>query len=62
MFKSFLISESRGSHFELRIESFNTFNHTQFNVIGATYPSSQFGKPTTAWDPRQLQFGAKLIF
>ena len=63
LFKSFLLSETRGSHFELRIESFNSFNHTQFNLVGAQFTNaSQFGKPTTAWDPRQLQFGAKLIF
>ena len=61
MFKNFSITEAM--RFELRIESFNTFNHTQFNAIGATYTSqNQFGKPTSVWDPRQLQFGAKFIY
>ena len=63
LFKSFLVSESRGSHFELRIESFNTFNHTQFSGVGASFSNlSQFGVPNGAWDPRELQFGAKFIF
>jgi Carboxypeptidase regulatory-like domain len=63
LFKSFLLSEARGSHFEFRFETFNTLNHTQFNLVGASYSNAaQFGKPITAWDPRQLQLGAKLIF
>ena len=63
MFKSFLLSETRGSHLELRFESFNTLNHTQFRAVGVQYTNpSQFGIPISAWDPRQLQLGAKLIF
>jgi len=63
LFKSFLISEARNSRFELRFESFNTLNHTQFQNVGATFSnSSQFGVPVSAWDPRELQFAAKLIF
>jgi len=63
LFKSFLISEVRGSRFELRFESFNTFNHTQFNGVGTDFSNKgQFGVPTSAWDPRQLQLAAKLIF
>src|SRR5207249_10425528 len=31
LFKEFVLSESRGSRFEFRAESFNTFNHTQFH-------------------------------
>ena len=62
LFKSFAISESRGSHFELRIESFNTWNHTEFNGVGTSYGSSNFGQVTSTWDPRTFQLGAKLIF
>jgi hypothetical protein len=63
LFKSFPISEERDSRFELRIESFNTFNHTQFNGVGVSMANTnQFGIPTSVWDPRQLQFGAKLMF
>jgi hypothetical protein len=61
--KSFMISEARGSHFEFRFETFNTLNHTQFRNVGTSFSdASQFGKPTSAWDPRELQLAAKLIF
>ncbi len=62
MFKSFLLSESRGSRFELRVETFNTWNHTQFKDVSTSYSSSNFGQVTGVWDPRVFQLGAKLIF
>jgi hypothetical protein len=62
LFKSFLLSESRGSRLEFRVESFNTWNHTQFNGIGNTFGSGQFGQVTSAFDPRIFQLGAKLYF
>jgi hypothetical protein len=68
LFKSFLISESRGSRFEFRAESFNTWNHTQFKGdvqnggISTSLGSSNFGAITSAYDPRVFQLGAKLIF
>jgi hypothetical protein len=68
LFKSFVISESRGSRFEFRAESFNTWNHTQFRGdyagggISTNVGSSNFGHVTTAFDPRVFQLGAKLIF
>jgi len=63
LFKSFLISEARDTRFELRFETFNTLNHTQFNNIGTTFSdTAQFGMPVSAWDPREIQLGAKLIF
>src|SRR5262249_35707716 len=37
LFKNFTLSESRGSRLELRLETFNTWNHTQFNGIGTTF-------------------------
>ncbi len=42
LFKSFLLSEARGSRFELRIESYNSWNHTEFNGVstGASFSSS----------------------
>ena len=62
MFKSFVISESRGSRFELRAESFNTWNHTEFNQVSNGLGSSNFGQVTSAYDPRVFQLGAKLYF
>ncbi|MGA2328192.1 MAG: carboxypeptidase regulatory-like domain-containing protein [Bryobacteraceae bacterium] len=62
MFKDFMISEARGTKFELRFESFNTFNHTQFNGVQSSYSSGQFGQVTSVWDPRELQLAAKFMF
>lgn len=62
LFKSFLLSESRGSRFELRVETFNTWNHTQFKDVSTSFSSSNFGQVTGVWDPRVFQLGAKLIF
>ena len=62
IFKSFSISESRGSRFELRLETFNTWNHTQFNGVDTTKKDSNFGAVTSAFDPRILQLGGKIYF
>jgi len=68
LFKSFLLSESRGSRLEFRAESFNTWNHTQFvgNVqqggISTKLGASNFGAVTSAYDPRVFQLGLKLYF
>jgi len=62
LFKSFMISESRGSRFELRFESFNTWNHTQFNGVDTGMGDSRFGQFTSAYDPRILQLGGKIYF
>jgi len=68
LFKSFMISESRGSRFELRADAFNVWNHTQFhgdvNTGGITLNTgaADFGAVKTAFDPREFQLGAKLVF
>jgi hypothetical protein len=62
LFKSFLLNESRGSRLEFRAESFNTWNHTQFNGTSDTLSNSNFGQVTTAFDPRVFQLGLKLFF
>jgi hypothetical protein len=68
LFKNFVISEARGSRFELRVETFNTWNHTQFQGdnnnggISLNQGASNFGAVTSAFDPREFQFGAKLFF
>jgi hypothetical protein len=68
LFKNFVISESRGSAFQFRAESFNTWNHTQFGGAGQNggfsnnFGAGNFGQVTSAFDPRVFQLGAKLIF
>jgi Carboxypeptidase regulatory-like domain len=48
---------------QLRFESFNTPNHANFNNPGAniSVPGS-VGRITSAGDPRNIQFGLKLLF
>jgi hypothetical protein len=62
LFKKFMISESRGSSFELRFESFNTWNHVQWSSVDSGFSSGTFGRVTGAQDPRVFQLGAKLYF
>ena len=62
LFKSFVLSESRGSRFELRVETFNTWNHTEFNQVSNGLGSSNFGQVTSAFDPRIFQLGGKIYF
>jgi hypothetical protein len=68
LFKNFVISEARGSSFQFRAESFNTWNHTQFGGAGQNggfsnnFGAGNFGQVTSAFDPRVFQLGAKLIF
>jgi len=61
LFKTFAVTES--AKFEFRAESFNTFNHTQFDALGVTgVTDANFGKAVHTNDPRVLQFGAKFLF
>jgi hypothetical protein len=62
LFKSFVLSEARGSRLELRVESFNTWNHTEFDQVSNGLGSSNFGQVTSAFDPRVFQLGLKLYF
>jgi hypothetical protein len=62
LFKSFTFSEGRGSRLELRVETFNTFNHTQYQNVSTTFTSSNFGQVTSTYDPRAVQLGVKLLF
>ncbi len=68
LYKAFAITER--ARFELRFESFNTFNHTEFNNIGNSFQGfnsdgsakGSFGKVTSTFDPRTLELGGKFIF
>ncbi|HEV2276691.1 MAG TPA: TonB-dependent receptor [Acidobacteriaceae bacterium] len=63
LFKDFLFTpNSEGPRLELRVESFNTFNHTEFNGISTGTNSSTYGQVTSTYDPRVFQFGGKLMF
>ena len=72
------ISSARGStifkerlNVQLRFETYNLFNHTQFSTINTTatfnpatgaQTNGQFGAVTAARDPRQLQMAARVTF
>ena len=66
LFKTFAFTERL--HAELRLESYNTWNHTQYKgdtIVGginSTVSGTDFGKITAAYDPRTLQLGGKIIF
>jgi hypothetical protein len=62
LFKTIALTPHEGPNLELRFESFNTFNHTQFNGIDSGSTDGNFGQVTSAYDPRVLQLGAKFHF
>ncbi len=47
---------------QFRAEMFNIFNNVNFNGPTSNQSSAQFGRITSALDPRILQFGMKLAF
>lgn len=66
--KDIYITESK--YIELRLETFNTFNHTQFTGVGSNSDGGvitdindpRFGRVVEANDPRILQLGGKIYF
>ncbi|KAA6458754.1 hypothetical protein DYQ86_19620 [Acidobacteria bacterium AB60] len=62
LFKSFNVSRREGTRLEFRVETFNTFNHTQFQNLDTNMQSKTFGQATSTYDPRVLQFGGKFLF
>lgn len=68
LMKQFYFNSERTRYIQLRVESFNLFNTTQFTGAGTTLPTAGplsdtvFGRPTGARLPREFQFGAKFYF
>ena len=60
LFKNFPFSHN--VRLQLRLESFNAFNHTQFSGVGTDLASSTFGVVTSARSARINQLGVKLLF
>jgi hypothetical protein len=68
LYKDFKFTERAG--FQFKVESFNTFNHTQFNAVDTGVISGSKGSPNNATagnltgttDPRVFQLGAKAYF
>ena len=59
-FKNFELG--KGTRVQFRLESFNAFNHTQFNGVSTNLTSSNFGVVTSARPGRINQLGLKFIF
>ncbi len=50
------------SAFELRVEAFNLFNRVNFAAPNGNRSAAGFGTITAAYDPRQVQIGAKFLW
>ena len=58
----FLTRTETGPRFQLRFESFNTFNHVDYTGIDTGLVDTAFGQVTSDWAPRDLEFGGKFMF
>lgn len=58
----FLTGQDTGPRFQLRFESFNTFNHTDFTSVNTANHDPNFGQVTADWAPRVLELGGKFMF
>ncbi len=61
LYKEFLLPRE-GSRVEFRSEYFNLFNVTNFGSPNSNVSSSSFGRVTSAYPARQIQFALKLYF
>ena len=57
-----IIPLTEAVNFDIRFEAFNVFNHARFGNPNTTFTSGNFGKITTAADPRILQLAFKIAF
>jgi hypothetical protein len=62
LFKTIPITRREGTRIELHFESFNTFNHTQFQNLDTNSHDSNFGAVTGDYGPRLLELGGKIVF
>ncbi len=60
--KNFNLSSDGAYRVQLRMESDNVFNHTQFNNPTSSFTSGSFGQISSAASARQTQLGAKVYF
>ncbi len=60
--KTIQFTGHEGPNLELRFESFNTFNKTQFSGVDTASYDSNFGQVTSVYSNRILELGGKLHF
>jgi hypothetical protein len=58
--KNFPLGEQRS--IEFRAEGYNLANRVNFEPPNTTLGTAQFGQILSAWEPRRIQFGLKIIF
>jgi hypothetical protein len=47
---------------KLQADAFNVLNHTNYSALDSNASDGGFGRLNGAYPPRQMQFGAKVIF
>jgi|HubBroStandDraft_5_1064220.scaffolds.fasta_scaffold05891_2 hypothetical protein len=62
LFKTIPLTSHEGPRIELRFESFNTFNHTEFQNLDTNSHDGNFGAVTGDYGPRLLELGGKFVF
>jgi len=62
LFKSIPLTSGEGPRFELRFESYNTFNHPQFSGFDSSFADSNYGAVTSVYGMRNLELGGKFVF
>jgi hypothetical protein len=62
LFKTIPLTAHEGPRIELRFESFNTFNHTEFQNLDNNSKDGNFGHVTGDYGPRLLELGGKFVF
>jgi hypothetical protein len=60
LFKTFAFAETSG--LQLRLETFNTFNHTQFQNVSNNLGDSDFGLFKSAYPARIVQLAGRIYF
>ena len=60
--KNIQLTGHEGPNIELRFESFNTLNHTQWGGIDASNHDGNFGQVTSVYSNRILELGGKFHF
>ncbi len=56
------LTAQEGPRIELRFESFNTFNHVDFQGVDTNSHDGNFGAVTSDYGPRTMELGGKIIF
>jgi hypothetical protein len=58
LFKTFALNRE-GMNIQFHADSYNTFNHTQFQNVDGGFNDATFGQVTSTWDPRVLQLSLR---